>query len=105
MVLSALKGGRVDAASIELIREAENMDHPNAIGVVAKLRHRDCHVGYLPSDISDMIAHEFSKDMPLKAKLREWGQKKTGEAVFFRIGVFVPVAKDRKKFSRQPDSK
>lgn len=102
VVLSALNGDRVDNASIHLTHEDANPDHPNAIKVVVKLRHRDCHIGYLPSDISDMITHGFSKGMPLKAALREWGKKKTGDAVFFKISVFIPVAKDRKGYVKSP---
>ena len=100
IAISALKGGRVDAASIDLVRDGNNVEHPNAVSVFAKLRHRECHIGYLPSDVADMIAHDFSPEMPLKAALREWGQKKSGDAVFFRISLFVPNAKDRKKFIR-----
>jgi len=100
IVISALKGGRVEAAAIDLVREENNVEHPNAVGVFAKLRHRECHIGYLPSDVADMIAHDFTPDMTLKAALREWGQKKSGDAVFFRISLFVPNAKDRKKFIR-----
>ncbi|MFN4194163.1 MAG: HIRAN domain-containing protein, partial [Tabrizicola sp.] len=74
IAISALKGGRVDAASIDLVREGNNVEHPNAVGVFVKLRHRECHIGYLPRDVADMIAHDFSADMPLKAALREWGQ-------------------------------
>jgi hypothetical protein len=103
IVVSALKGGRADAASIVLAGEANNVEHQNAVGVLVKLRHRECHIGYLPSDVADMIAHEFTSDIPLKAALREWGQKKSGDAVFFRITVFVPSAKDRKKFNRKPE--
>jgi HIRAN domain len=103
IVISALKGGRADAASINLVREENNVDHPNAVGVFAKLLHRECHLGYLPRDIADMIAHNFTPDMPLMAALREWGQKKSGDAVFFRISLFVPNAKDRKKFIRKQE--
>jgi HIRAN domain len=102
IAISALKGGRADAASIDLVREANNLEHPNAVGVFAKLRHRDCHIGYLPSDVADMLVHDFSTDMPVKAALKEWGQKKSGEAVFFKISLFVPSAKERKKFTRTP---
>ena len=97
-LLSALKGKRVDQEAILLIREENNPDHPNAIRVVAKLSHKEVHIGYLPRDINDMIAQKFSRDMPLKASLREWGKKKTDDAVFFRLTVFVPNAKERRKF-------
>ena len=97
VALSALKDYRVTGSAIDLVRDASDPTHPNAIRVVFKLKHRDVDIGYLPADISDMIAHSFSEVMPLKAGLREWGQKKTGDAVFFRVSVFVPSAKDRKK--------
>lgn len=103
VVISALKGGRTDAASIVMTREDNNVEQPNAVAVSVRLRHRECHIGYLPSDVADMIAHEFTNDIPLKAALREWGQKKSGDAVFFRITVFVPSAKDRKKFNRKAE--
>lgn len=98
IVISALKGNRANSSSLNLVHEEDSVDHPHAMAVFVKLRHRDCQIGYLPSDVADMIAHSFSKDMPLRATLRSWGQKKSGDAVFFRICLFVPAAKDRKKF-------
>lgn len=98
VVLSALKGRRIKPSDFVLERQKNRPEHPNAIGVVAKLGHRDVHIGYLPSDISDMIAHKFSSDLPLSIWLKEWGQKKSLDAVFFRVAVFAPNAKLRKSF-------
>lgn len=101
VVLSALKDERVTESAIDLVRDSSDPSHPDAIRVVAKLKHRDVDIGYLPADISDMIAHSFPEAMPLKASLREWGQKKTGDAAFFRISVFVPNARERKKYDSE----
>jgi hypothetical protein len=98
VVLSALTGKRGDPSAVNLVRETDNPDHSRAVKVVVKLQHRDVHIGYLPSDISDMIAHKYSIEMPIEGSLRQWGKKKTGDAVFFRICIFAPSAKDRKKF-------
>ena len=98
LFLSALKGGRAGANSIDLRRDSSNPEHPHAIAVFGLLGHKEVHIGYIPSDLSDMIRTKFSSDMPLKAGLKEWGKKKSAEAVFFRITVFVPGAKERKQF-------
>lgn len=103
VAISALKGGRVNANTVSLIRETDNPEHENAVRVVINLRHRQCHIGYLPRDVADRIAQEFAREMPLEATLREWGQKKSGDALYFKLSLFAPNAKDRKKFSRKAE--
>lgn len=56
------------------------------------------HIGYIPADISALIAEQFLPDMPLAATLRSVASK--GEFNIVAIDVLIPKKSDRKAFER-----
>jgi hypothetical protein len=97
---AAFRGGR-GWPTIRLEREPENPASSMAIKVVGRLpqSQTDVHLGYLPADVSQLLAERFDAAMPLAAILRSVGTN-NGGGIFATIETLIPKAKDRKAFER-----
>jgi hypothetical protein len=87
--------------ALEVHRQPDNPGHPNSLAVYGVLRDgRKWHLGYVPTEISGVIANDWEADMPLAAELRRFGLSRTDEAVFFAMNILIPAAKERKRYAK-----
>ena len=96
---AASRGGR-GWGTITLEREPDNPHGSTAIKVMATAPggRQAQHIGYIPADISAIIAEQFLPDLPLAATLRSVGSK--GEFNSVAIDVLIPKTSDRRTFER-----
>ena len=98
---AAWRGGR-GWPTITLMREADNSVDSTAIRILARLPNsqKDEFIGYIPADISALIAERYDPAMPLSGILRSVGSKPNGEGNFASIELLIPRKADRKPFER-----
>jgi hypothetical protein len=53
-------------------------------------------IGHLPKDLGQHLNLTYHEDLPIKAAIRKYGAKPG--AAFAEIAVFVPAAKERRKY-------
>ncbi len=84
-------------ARLELER-TPTPEHPHSITIYGRTsaEAERIFLGYVPSDVSALVAGSFSSEMPLAAELRRVGEHRTEDAVFIAFNILVPPAKDRR---------
>lgn len=83
--------------SIALEREPTNKHDPNAIQVVDNTNGSGVVVGYLPKEVSAVIADRYSAKMPISVIVKRAIKAPDGE-VYLRLAPLVPKKSLRKQY-------
>ena len=87
-------------AMIDLVREHNNPNDPNAMAVygTTKLGAERVQIGYLPAKKAKEFTETYTDEMPIQGELRKGGVHRDEDAVFITINVTSPPAAKRKKY-------